>query len=128
AVVGTIKIAIWLPLRDSNSRSRRSSSATCSGESVCVRSVTGARAGGISTCARDAALSSSNAKPPAIRRRVGITANPRSTRRFERRRFGGWRLAEIHGRRLRDRGFVLDREILLHLVSEQLRREIRRER
>src|SRR6266850_450882 len=54
AVLGTIKTAIWLPLRNSSSRSLRSSSAFCSAVSVAVWSMTRAVSGGTGSCAQAA--------------------------------------------------------------------------
>src|SRR5690606_22936192 len=130
SVVGTSRIAIWLPLRSSNSRRRASSAAISPAVSVCVRSVTGARSGGTATCANAQTHRSSDSELPSDQTLNRDTRNPCA--RVSSGGFGGRRLsrrlAEIDRWRLRDLRLVLDAEVLLLCVPEDLRGEIRRER
>src|SRR5690606_32403631 len=120
-------MAIWLPRRRSNSRRRRSNAVICSAVSVCVKSVTGARNGGTSTCA-SAVPSSSVSKTPPNRTHSRVTVDLRSTRRIRRRALHRGCFGEIHRGRTGNLGFVLDREVLFLLEAEQLGRQIRRKR
>ena len=98
---------------------------------VPVRSVTRALSGGTATgsCAQASVRpQSASSRSPARRgARFASIALLLGSRRCGRRRWrcnGG--LAEIHGRRFRDRGFVLDREVGLLFVAEDHRRQVDR--
>src|SRR6185369_5339031 len=113
AVVGTIRTAIWLPLRASNERNSCSSEATCSGFSVPVRSVTRPLSGGTATSAQAEAAKSSRS-----RRRIALTGLLPVLLLF---------LAELDLGRRGDLALVLDGEIGLGLVAERHRGQVRGE-
>src|SRR6185436_778602 len=113
AVVGTIRTAIWLPLRASNERRSCSSEETCSGFSVPVRSVTRPFSGGTAICAHtETATSKTNRARNAFTDSLELLL---------------LLLPEIDLGRLGDLALVLDGEIGLGLVAECHRGQVRGE-
>src|SRR6266700_3390075 len=111
-VVGTIRTAIWLPLRSSRFLIVRVSVAMSSLESVAVWSTTRPVSGGTATSA--AAAHAHTMKSATRMPRAGFII----VISFRRRGI------EIHLRRRRDLLLVLDREIRLVLVAERHRGQI----
>src|SRR4030095_10293670 len=135
SVVGTISTAIWLPLRASNACSFCSSAATWSALRVPVRSVTRARGGGTAIAARGTSSGANSAMTPLRSAHANMTPVLRRIEVFcvrlvtlRGRCWSRGRGAEVDCRRLRDHLLVRHREVRLHPVTEQHRREVRRER
>src|SRR6185312_5223977 len=131
-VVRTMRTAIWLPLRRWKSSSRRDCADMSSPESVLVRSMTRAVAGGVggtATSANAACVQHRNsASSKAFAREIDVTTDGTisGSRLFLRRRLRRPQV-EIDLGRARDFLLVLDLEIRLRLVAERHGGEIGRE-